>query len=175
MTEKRFKIFIDSNDRKSLWDDERTEEEPLIALNRFGEIYGIDDCCKLLNSLNDENEQLKTRNKKHQKHHKKPNGKRTNTTRLQQSKTSIRGNKMKPEYEIKGSLVIDRVNHRSYNMTSKIDAENLYTTLTNCQKTLKTYKNIDQKLDKVSKNIIHLPMTVSILQEEINHLKEAIQ
>ena len=53
MTEKRFKIFIDSNDRKSLWDDERTEEEPLIALKRFGEIYGIDDCCKLLNSLND--------------------------------------------------------------------------------------------------------------------------
>ena len=62
MTEKRFTISIDSNDRKSLWDDERTEEEPLIALDRFGEIWGIDDCCKLLNSLNDENEQLKWEN-----------------------------------------------------------------------------------------------------------------
>ena len=60
---KRFTISIDSNDRKSLWDEERTEEEPLIALNRFGEIWGIDDCCKLLNSLSEENEQLKKRNK----------------------------------------------------------------------------------------------------------------
>lgn len=59
MTKKRFTTSIDSNDRKSLWDDERTEEEPLIALNRFGEIWGIDDCCKLLNSLNDENRKLK--------------------------------------------------------------------------------------------------------------------
>ena len=56
---KRFTISIDSNDRKSLWDEERTEEEPLIALNRFGEIWGIDDCCKLLNKLNDENKELK--------------------------------------------------------------------------------------------------------------------
>ena len=59
MTEKRFSICVDSNDRKSLWDDERTVEEPLIALDRFGEIWGIDDCCDLLNELYRENVKLK--------------------------------------------------------------------------------------------------------------------
>ena len=58
MTEKRFTISIDSNDRKSIWDDERTEEEPLIALNRFGEIWGIDDCCKLLNEQHETIQEL---------------------------------------------------------------------------------------------------------------------
>ena len=47
----RFTTVIDSNNEKSLWDEQRTEEEPLIALNRFGEICGIDECCELLNQL----------------------------------------------------------------------------------------------------------------------------
>ena len=59
MTEKRFTISIDSNDLKSLWDDERTEEEPLLWLTRSDRIGGIDDVCKLLNELHDKNEQLK--------------------------------------------------------------------------------------------------------------------
>lgn len=59
---KRFTIVIDSNGRKSLWDSERTEEEPLIAYSRFDEIIGIDNCCELLNDLNYENEYLKSKN-----------------------------------------------------------------------------------------------------------------
>ena len=82
---------------------------------------------------------------------------------------------MKKPYEIKGSLVIDRINHRSYNMTSKIDAETLYTNLMNCHNTLQTYKKIDQKLDKATKQLIQIQMTLSILQEDVNKLKEAIQ
>ena len=46
---KRFTIAIDSNNRKSLWDENRTEEEPLICLDKFDEILGIDECCDLLN------------------------------------------------------------------------------------------------------------------------------
>ncbi len=57
--EKRFTIAIDSNDRKSLWDEQRTEEEPLLWLTRSYRIGGIDDVCKLLNELHDKNEQLK--------------------------------------------------------------------------------------------------------------------
>jgi len=74
----------------------------------------------------------------------------------------------KNPYEIKGSLVIDRIHHRSYNMTSRIDAENLYSTLT-------LYHEIDKKLDKVSKGVIQMQMTLTILQEDVNKLKEAIQ
>ena len=60
MTEnKRFTICVDSNDLKSLWDTERTEEEPLLWLTRSDRIGGIDDVCKLLNELHDKNEQLK--------------------------------------------------------------------------------------------------------------------
>ena len=60
MTEnKRFTICVDSNDLKSLWDNERTEEEPLLWLTRSDRIGGIDDVCKLLNELHDKNEQLK--------------------------------------------------------------------------------------------------------------------
>lgn len=58
MTEKRFTICVDSNNLKSLWDDERTEEEPLLWLTRSDRIGGIDNVCKLLNELNDENKQL---------------------------------------------------------------------------------------------------------------------
>ena len=59
MTEKRFTIYVDSNNLKSLWDDERTEEEPLLWLTLSDRIGGIDNVCELLNKLNDENEQLK--------------------------------------------------------------------------------------------------------------------
>lgn len=59
MTEKRFTICVDSNDLKSLWDNERTEEEPLLWLTLSDRIGGIDDVCELLNELNDENTELK--------------------------------------------------------------------------------------------------------------------
>ena len=59
MTEKRFTICVDSNNLKSLWDDERTEEEPLLWLTLSDRIGGIDNVCELLNELNDENKELK--------------------------------------------------------------------------------------------------------------------
>ena len=60
MTEnKRFTICVDSNDLKSLWDDERTEEEPLLWLTRSNRIGGIDDVCELLNELENEVKEYK--------------------------------------------------------------------------------------------------------------------
>ena len=60
MTEnKRFTICVDSNDLKSLWDDERTEEEPLLWLTRSNRIGGIDDVCELLNELDNEVKEYK--------------------------------------------------------------------------------------------------------------------
>ena len=60
MTEnKRFTIAIDSNNLKSLWDNERTEEEPLLWLTRSDKIGGIDNVCKLLNELYEENNEIK--------------------------------------------------------------------------------------------------------------------
>lgn len=62
MTEKRFTICVDSNDLKSLWDNERTEEEPLLWLTLSDRIGGIDDVCELLNELHDKNITLKKDN-----------------------------------------------------------------------------------------------------------------
>ena len=80
----------------------------------------------------------------------------------------------KPLYEIKGSLVIDRVNHRSYNMTSKLDAENLYSTLTQAHQTLQQVHETSQKYDKITKQLIQIQMSLRILEEEIQTLKEMV-
>ena len=61
MTEKRFTICVDSNNLKSLWDDERTEEEPLLWLTLSDRIGGIDNVCELLNDLNNKIRELETR------------------------------------------------------------------------------------------------------------------
>ena len=50
MTEnKRFELCVDSNNRKSIWDNENKEGEPLLCLNRFNEMWGIDEVYDLLN------------------------------------------------------------------------------------------------------------------------------
>ena len=63
----------------------------------------------------------------------------------------------------------------SYNLTSKIDAEKLCTT----QNHLTEYKNtsiqIEQKLDEITKQIIQLKLSINILGDEVEHLKEVLQ
>lgn len=50
MTEnKRFELCVDSNNQKSLWDNKKEDGEPLLCLNRFDEIIGIDEVYDLLN------------------------------------------------------------------------------------------------------------------------------
>ena len=81
--------------------------------------------------------------------------------------------KTKP-YTIKGSLVKDHIHKRSYNMTSKIDAENLYNTLTTYHRTTTLNQNIEKQYDQITKQIIQLKMSISILTEEVQSLEASI-
>ena len=64
MTEnKRFALCVDSNNRKSIWDNENKEGEPLLCLNRFNEIWGIDEVYDLLNKQDKEIKRLKCINR----------------------------------------------------------------------------------------------------------------
>ena len=82
---------------------------------------------------------------------------------------------MKTEaYSIKGSLVRDHIHKRSYNMTSKIDAENLYNTLNTYHKTHTLNKNIEEQYDNITKQIIQLKLSISILTEEVQTLEASI-
>jgi hypothetical protein len=81
---------------------------------------------------------------------------------------------MTEPYTIKGSLVKDHIHKRSYNMTSKIDAENLYNTLTTYHQTTTLNQNIETQYDNITKQIIQLKMSISILTEEVQTLEESI-
>jgi hypothetical protein len=81
---------------------------------------------------------------------------------------------MKKPYSIQGSLVKDHIHQRSYNMTSKIDAENLYNTLTTYHQTTTLNQNIETQYDNITKQIIQLKMSISILTEEVQQLEESI-
>ena len=81
---------------------------------------------------------------------------------------------MTEAYSIKGSLVRDHIHKRSYNMTSKIDAENLYNTLTTYHKTQTLNKNIEEQYDNITKQIIQLKLSINILSDEIKQLENNI-
>lgn len=82
---------------------------------------------------------------------------------------------MSKQFEIKGTLVKDKKNHYSYNLTSKIDAEKLYTTLTTYEEKLQLYENITQRIDKATQSLIEIQMSLTILQNDVNKLKEALK
>jgi hypothetical protein len=86
----------------------------------------------------------------------------------------MEANTMTEPYTIKGSLVKDHIHKRSYNMTSKIDAENLYNTLTTYHKTQTLNKNIEKQYDQITKQIIQLKLSISILTEEVQTLEASI-
>ena len=75
-------------------------------------------------------------------------------------------------YKIKGTMV--QGEGYSYNLISKIDAEKLCTTLNDLTEYRNTSANIDTKLDEISKQVIQLKLSVNILGEEIEHLKEVL-
>jgi len=81
---------------------------------------------------------------------------------------------MKEPYTIKGSLVKDHIHQRSYNMTSKIDAENLYNTLNTYHQTTTLNQNIEKQYDQITKQIIQLKLSISILTEEVQTLEASI-
>lgn len=82
---------------------------------------------------------------------------------------------MKKAYTIKNTLVKDHVDNYSYNLTSKIDAEKLCTTLNNYHEKTITNTTINEKLEQATKSLIEIQMTMTILQNDINKLKEALK
>ena len=81
---------------------------------------------------------------------------------------------MNEAYTIKGSLVKDHIHKRSYNMTSRIDAENLYNTLNTYHKTQTLNQNIEKQYDQITKQIIQLKLSINILSDEIKQLENNI-
>ena len=89
---------------------------------------------------------------------------------------------MTKQFTIQGTLVKDHIQGYSYNLLSKIDAENLYNRLQQQQDKINTLETlqqqsheIEQKLDKITKTIIQIQMTTSILSNELQHLQEVLK
>ena len=89
---------------------------------------------------------------------------------------------MTKQFTIQGTLVKDHIQGYSYNLLSKIDAENLYNRLQTQQERINTLETlqqqsheIEQKLDKITKTIIQIQMTTSILSNELQHLQEVLK
>ena len=76
------------------------------------------------------------------------------------------------EWKINGARVYG--NGQSYNCTNKITAETLQNTLNQLTEYRNTSTNIDTKLDEISKQVIQLKLSINILGEEIEHLKEVL-
>lgn len=89
---------------------------------------------------------------------------------------------MTKQFTIQGTLVKDHIQGYSYNLLSKIDAETLYQRLQTQQDKINTLETlqqqsheIEQKLDKITKTIIQIQMTTSILSNELQHLQEVLK
>ena len=85
---------------------------------------------------------------------------------------------MTEAYSIKGSLVKDHIHKRSYNMTSKIDAETLCNTLTQYETEIKTLQKTIQtetNIDKLRQQVIALQMDLKVVQEDLNLIKELLE
>ena len=76
-------------------------------------------------------------------------------------------------YKCQGSRVFGQ--GYSYNLTNKIDAERLCSTLNNYEQNLQLEQNISKQYDKITKEIIQIQLTLGILNDDINKIKETIQ
>ena len=79
------------------------------------------------------------------------------------------------QYSIQDTIVKDHKHGYSYNLTSKIDAEHLCTTLNDYETTLQTYTTLNNKLDKITKQVIQLKLTINTLHEEIEYLNKMVK
>lgn len=85
--------------------------------------------------------------------------------------------KTKP-YTIKGSLVKDHIHKRSYNLTSRIDAETLCNTLTQYENKIETLQaqiQTENNLEKLRQQAIALQMDLKVVQEDLNKIKELLE
>ena len=79
------------------------------------------------------------------------------------------------KWNITGSRVYSNGEGKSFNLTNKITAEQLYNILTEYEKTVQLTESTDTKLDQIQKQTIQIQMTLNILQHDLNKLKEALK
>ena len=75
-------------------------------------------------------------------------------------------------WHLQGSRVYG--NGKSFNCSNKITAEQLYCTLTEYEKTVTLTQNTEQKLDNITKGVIHIQMSLNILQADVDKLKKEL-
>lgn len=81
-------------------------------------------------------------------------------------------------YTIKGTLVKDHIHKRSYNMTSKVDAELLHQTLTQYETKITEQQaeiQTNTNLHKIRQQLIALQMDITQIQNDLDKIKELIQ
>ena len=76
------------------------------------------------------------------------------------------------EWKIQGSRVYG--NGQSYNCLNKVTAQQLHNTLNTYHKTHTLNKNIEEQYDNITKQIIQLKLSISILTEEVQTLEASI-
>ena len=76
------------------------------------------------------------------------------------------------KWKIQGSRVYGQ--GYNYNLTSKIDAERLCSTLNKYEHDITLEQNISKQYDKLTQQIISLQMDLSNVQDTLNKLKETI-
>ena len=79
------------------------------------------------------------------------------------------------KWNITGSRVYSNGEGKSFNLTNKITAEQLYNILTEYEKTVQLTESTDTKLDQIQKQTIQIQMTLNILQHDLDKLKEALK
>ena len=65
-------------------------------------------------------------------------------------------------------------NGQSYPCNNRITAEQLHQTLTTYEKTYQQHKQTEAKLDKITKTIIQLQMSLTILQDDLDKIKKEL-
>lgn len=79
------------------------------------------------------------------------------------------------DFTIKGCLVKDHINKRSYNLTSKIDAVKLHETLTTYENEIKTLKTIQQNFNETNKQLTQIFKTLVGIQTDIETLNNKLK
>lgn len=62
----------------------------------------------------------------------------------------------------------------TYPINNRITAEQLHQTLTTYENTLQQHHETEQKLDKITKTIIQLQMSLTILQNDLDKIKKEL-
>lgn len=81
---------------------------------------------------------------------------------------------MTKNYSVKGCLVQDHVDHWGYNCTNQKDAIKLCEKLNNYEKELQQLRTFEKNFKEVSKQLKEVIMSLKILQDDMEKLKQKI-